>query len=214
MPAPSIRRASATANAVDQRAGLGGDAKTPTGALRDLDGLDDALLGIDAADEAEILAPPSFGFNLSHTKGLVACVVAIGRDVGIDVERVDRTSEIDSLCASHFSRSEVEQLAACSAHVRRDRFFDTWTLKEAYGKAIGRGLGHPLDSTTFDLTSPGSIGFTNCPGEGDRSQSKNPCDDEAQWQFHLFSPAPCFRLALATRSLLASHIVAREWVGG
>ena len=161
-----------------------------------------------------ILAPPSFGFNLSHTKGLVACVVAIGRDVGIDVERVDRTSEIDSLCASHFSRSEVEQLAACSAHVRRDRFFDTWTLKEAYGKAIGRGLGHPLDSTTFDLTSPGSIGFTNCPGEGDRSQSKNPCDDEAQWQFHLFSPAPCFRLALATRSLLASHIVAREWVGG
>ncbi len=160
------------------------------------------------------LDPPSFGFNLSHTRGLVACVVAIGRDVGIDVERVDPTSEIDSLSASRFSRSEVEQLAACPAHVRRDRFFDIWTLKEAYGKAIGLGLAQPLDSTTFDLTSPGTIGFTNGPGGAERSQSKNPCNDDAQWRFHLFSPAPCFRLALAMRSLAAPHIVAREWIDG
>jgi 4'-phosphopantetheinyl transferase len=161
-----------------------------------------------------ILDPPSFGFSLSHTRGLVACVVAIGRDVGIDVERIDRTGEIDSLGASHFSRSEVEQLAACPADVRRDRFFDMWTLKEAYGKAIGLGLRHPLDSTTFDLASPGEIRFTNSPGEAGRSPSERTHGDEAQWRFHLFSPAPDFRLALAMRSSLAPHIVAREWTGG
>jgi 4'-phosphopantetheinyl transferase len=158
-----------------------------------------------------ILDPPSFAFNLSHTKGLVACVVTIRRDVGIDVERVDRTIEIDSLYARHFSRSEIAQLATCSAHVRRDRFFDIWTLKEAYGKAIGLGLGHPLDSTTFDLSSRGAIAYTN---RRSGSRSKNLCECGAHWQFQLFSPTPCFRLALAIRSLVAPHIVKREWIGG
>jgi 4'-phosphopantetheinyl transferase len=161
-----------------------------------------------------ILDPPSFGFNLSHTKGLVACAVAIGGDVGVDVERVDRTREIDSSWASHFSRSEVEQLAACPPDVRRDRFFDTWTLKEAYGKAIGLGLGSPLDSTTFDLASPGTIGFTHFSGEAGRGQSKNPGDEQAQWRFQIFSPAPGFRLALAIRSSVTPQIVAREWIAG
>jgi 4'-phosphopantetheinyl transferase len=165
-------------------------------------------------DGRPILDPPSFGFNLSHTRGLVACVIAIGRDIGIDVERVDRTTEVSSLCDRHFSRSEVEQLAACSAHVRHERFFDTWTLKEAYSKAIGLGLRHPLDATTFDLASPGTIRFTDCQGEGDRAPSMNPGGDDARWRFHLFSPAPRFRLALAIRSRSAPQIVAREWRSG
>jgi 4'-phosphopantetheinyl transferase len=146
------------------------------------------------------LDPPSFGFNLSHTKGLVACVVARAREVGIDVERIDGASDIDSLAASHFSSSEVQQLAACPPDVRRDRFFGIWTLKEAYAKAIGLGLRQPLDSTTFDLTSPDVIGFAPGPGEG------------PHWRFHLFSPAPRFRLALAVRSVAALHIVTREWL--
>jgi 4'-phosphopantetheinyl transferase len=146
-----------------------------------------------------VLDPPSYGFNLSHTRGLVACVVARGGDVGIDVERVEGTSDIGSLAASRFSRFEVEQLAACPAGVRHDRFFEIWTLKEAYAKAIGLGLGHPLDSTTFDLTSRDAIGFAHDSGEA------------GQWRFHLFSPAPRFRLALAVRSAPAPHIVTREW---
>ena len=45
-------------------------------------------------------------FNLSHTHGLVACIVAPGIDVGIDVERVDSRIDHNDLADSFFSPIE------------------------------------------------------------------------------------------------------------
>ena len=33
---------------------------------------------------------PDLRFNISHTDGLIACAVTIGREVGVDVEHIDR----------------------------------------------------------------------------------------------------------------------------
>jgi 4'-phosphopantetheinyl transferase len=63
-----------------------------------------------------------------------------------------------------------------------------WTLKEAYIKAIGKGLAHPLDTVTFRIGTDGSLTFTP------------PADVDARcWQFALVSPTPRHRLAVATR---------------
>ena len=131
---------------------------------------------------------PPLTFNLSHTHGLVACAIAPGVDVGIDVERVDRRVGAEEIAARFFSAGEHADLARCPAEERARRFFELWTLKEAYIKAIGKGLSHSLNTFGFELSEPGSIGFMPPPDV-----------DLAAWQFALFAPTELHAMAVAVR---------------
>jgi 4'-phosphopantetheinyl transferase len=126
-------------------------------------------------------------FNLSHTDGLVACAISDGRDVGIDVERIDR--QLDGGVAERFfSETENAALRKCAPEGRRGRFIELWTLKEAYIKAIREGLAHPLNTIVFEFRGPESIVF------------EPPADvDGRTWQFALFAPTERYRLAVAAR---------------
>jgi 4'-phosphopantetheinyl transferase len=132
---------------------------------------------------------PRLSFNLSHTHGLVACAIAAGLDVGVDVEAVDRV--VDSGVAERFfSARENAALRACgSATNRAARFFELWTLKESYVKALGKGLSHPLDTIAFDVGPGLSVAFLPPPGAA-----------AASWQFALLAPTDRHRLAAAVRS--------------
>jgi 4'-phosphopantetheinyl transferase len=99
-------------------------------------------------DAGEGIAPP-LRFNLSNTSTLVACAVARSVDLGIDIERVDRDSDIDELAKAHFSPEEIFYLDASRSEDRPRRFFELWTLKEAYLKATGVGLSLELDQVAF-----------------------------------------------------------------
>lgn len=128
-------------------------------------------------------------FNLSHTRGLVACAIGHGADIGLDVESIDRVVDGRDIVAHYFSPDEVELLDACDATERPARFTELWTLKEAYVKAIGRGLSHPLDRFGFAFDGARGIRFTPPP------------DAQAtQWTFALLKPSVRHRLAVAVRS--------------
>lgn len=104
----------------------------------------------------ELSAPqrtPRLRFNLSHTRGLVACGVALEHDVGVDVEHIDRRLEVDRLAESVFSESERAALYALPPERRRERFFELWTLKESYIKAVGVGISMPLRAISIDPTA-------------------------------------------------------------
>lgn len=90
-------------------------------------------------------------FNLSHTRGLVACGVTRTDDIGIDVEQIERKLEIDTLAGSVLSEDEQASLVPLVGSARRERFFRHWTLKEAYVKATGRGITLPLRSLHVEL---------------------------------------------------------------
>ena len=94
-------------------------------------------------------APPHF--NLSHTRGLVVLAVCREAEVGVDVELIDRRLDPLRLAARHFSPSERETLATTPDAQRHERFFELWTLKEAYAKALGRGLNLDLQSFSVEL---------------------------------------------------------------
>jgi 4'-phosphopantetheinyl transferase len=79
---------------------------------------------------------PPLTFNLSNTTGLIACLVAFGRDVGVDVEDMTRPGETVEIAEQFFSPTEVAALRALPASAQRYRFFEYWTLKEAYIIAI------------------------------------------------------------------------------
>jgi 4'-phosphopantetheinyl transferase len=89
-------------------------------------------------------------FNLSHTQGMVACAVALGRAVGVDVERRKHLGDLPSLCHQVFSPREAKTVLANKFPGGREHcFFRHWTLKEAYIKARGRGLSLPLQTFSF-----------------------------------------------------------------
>ena len=130
---------------------------------------------------------PALLFNLSHTRGLVACAVAIGAELGIDVEAIHETALPREIASHFFSQTELRQLAACSPADYAHRFIEFWTLKEAYIKAIGTGLSHPLDSFSFSLDGNGDIQFSARDTR------------ESEWRFALITPDPGYRLAVAVR---------------
>jgi len=89
-------------------------------------------------------------FNLTHSHGLALLAVTRGREVGIDVERIRDNLEGEKLAERFFSPREVAALRSLPLELRREAFFHCWTRKEAYIKAVGKGLSLALDQ--FDVT--------------------------------------------------------------
>lgn len=132
---------------------------------------------------------PDLRFSISHTEGLIACAVTIGREVGVDVEHVGRRLTQD-VPARFFAPQEVADLEAVPAPDRARVFFDYWTLKEAYIKARGFGLALPLADFAFRLAPPEPPTISFEPSLH---------DDPATWQFVQDWPTPQHRLGLAVR---------------
>ncbi len=93
-------------------------------------------------------------FNVAHSGGLALYAITLGREIGIDLERIRADFASDQIAERFFSRGEVAALRALSPARRRKAFFTCWTRKEAYIKARGRGLSLALDR--FDVSvAPG-----------------------------------------------------------
>jgi 4'-phosphopantetheinyl transferase len=134
--------------------------------------------------------PPCLFFNLSHTHGLVACAISASAEIGIDVERADRY--VQDVAERFYSERENERLRGCeSESLRAQHFIELWTLKEAYVKALGFGLSHPLNTIEFEVAPV--IRFRP-------PQSVDP----REWTFTLGAPAPGYCLAVAARHGRAS----------
>jgi 4'-phosphopantetheinyl transferase len=138
--------------------------------------------------EASVPDPP-LAFSLSHTHGFVACAVARGGDIGVDVERASRVPPIDEIGRIVLSAGEIERLRAGGGAGRAAGAIELWTLKEAYAKATGEGLSAPLTAVCFDVSEDGPMVFT--APDPDRS---------ADWRFALVAPVPDVRLAVAVGS--------------
>jgi 4'-phosphopantetheinyl transferase len=127
-------------------------------------------------------------FNVSHSGDLVLIALTIERAVGIDVERTRNDLEVERIAASYFSLHERRTLHSLPAHQRRDAFFDCWTRKEAYIKAIGDGLSLPLDQ--FDVCF--------LPGQEPRLLATRPDPAEAgRWVFRALDLGPDYKAAVA-----------------
>lgn len=128
-------------------------------------------------------------FNLSHSGGLVVCVLARGRQVGVDVEHCARQATDWSLVERVCAPSEVRDIRAHGDRWR-DRFLTHWTLKESYLKARGLGLTVHLADIVFTLQDDDArIGFAgSLAGTDDR------------WAFHRWQPGDGFLAAVAVEA--------------
>lgn len=130
-------------------------------------------------------------FNLSHAGNIVAIGVANERDIGIDVEHVDRRAALFDEASRFFARDEIAALAAVADDQRAARFFDLWTLKEAYIKARGLGLSLPLHHFSFHVLPDRTI---------EMSASAELQDAPSRWQFWQWQLAPSHVVAICAQA--------------
>jgi 4'-phosphopantetheinyl transferase len=130
-------------------------------------------------------------FNVSHCDDLAVYAFSWGREIGIDVEAVRWFADADDVAARFFSRAEYEAYAALDSLARPLGFFNCWTRKEAFIKALGDGLSHPLDSFDVSLAPnerPKILRVANTPGV------------HCGWSLDSFFPAPGFVAAVVTEN--------------
>jgi 4'-phosphopantetheinyl transferase len=112
-------------------------------------------------------------------------------EIGVDVEHQKPMADLEQIAERFFSASERAALRQLPAHQKQEGFFNCWTRKEAYLKAVGQGLAARLDS--FDVTL--------VPGEAPRMLTlEGDAARAARWFFQRFEPAPGYIGALAVEA--------------
>jgi 4'-phosphopantetheinyl transferase len=129
-------------------------------------------------------------FNLSHSHELALYAVLRGQEVGIDVESLRTISDALQISQRFFSPREYAVLSSLAPEHRDQGFLNCWTRKEAFIKALGEGLSHPLDRFNVALV----------PGEPAQLLSINgEAQPAADWLLQELAPAPGYVGALAVR---------------
>jgi 4'-phosphopantetheinyl transferase len=109
-------------------------------------------------------------FNLSHSGERALLALALGREVGVDIEQ-HRTIDVLELAEVCFSPLEQAALRHTPTQRRLEAFFRGWSRKESFIKARGDGLSFPLAG--FDVSLEGSasqllLTCIACEGEAKR----------------------------------------------
>lgn len=92
-------------------------------------------------------------FNATSSDNLGAIAIADDIPLGLDIEKIkpDQRGDYDLIARNHFSEAEYQWYRQHDRSEREQIFFDFWTCKEAYLKALGIGLSGELDGFTIDL---------------------------------------------------------------
>lgn len=127
-------------------------------------------------------------FNLSNSDEMALVGFVRGGEIGVDIEFLKPMPDCEQISERFFSESERQVLRGLPADRKEEAFFNCWTRKEAYLKAVGTGLAAPLDS--FDVTL--------APGEPPRMLTLEGSAERAErWYFEHFRPAEQYIGALA-----------------
>lgn len=130
-------------------------------------------------------------FNLSHSENLAVLAISAYPEIGVDVEWVHHRGEMIEIAEQFFSPIEYDNMCMLAPSQQRKRFFNLWTLKEAYIKACGLGLSMPLD--TFSFLFPQENRIEICFANMNQNSSNK------LWQFWQIVPSDAHKVAVAVR---------------
>lgn len=111
---------------------------------------------------------PPVAFNISHDGALVALAFsplppgmpAPTHSIGVDIMRVrlpprETLRSFVGMFAEQLAPREQAQLARAPESKRLEAFYRLWTIKEAYTKALGLGLGFDFARVVYDEDTRG-----------------------------------------------------------
>jgi 4'-phosphopantetheinyl transferase len=92
--------------------------------------------------------------SIAHGGKLIACLVCNAGPCGVDVEPVDPGVDVDAVAALLLTKPERRRLAELPDERRPEELLRYWTVKEAFGKALGIGLTELVKAHDFSLDGP------------------------------------------------------------
>lgn len=123
-------------------------------------------------------------FNLSHSGDVALLAVASERELGVDVEELDRSRDVDALARRMLLAAE--RAAVAEADDRALAYYRHWVAKEAYVKATGRGLA---SMRSFEVALDGPRGERLVHVGGDPAEA-------ARWSLRTLDVATPYVAAL------------------
>jgi 4'-phosphopantetheinyl transferase len=90
------------------------------------------------------IAGSELRFSTSRSGDVALHAFSWSIEVGVDVEAIRATIDLDAFAARFFSVAEQRALASLLPEQRLEAAFQCWTRKEAYAKGVGDGLSFPL----------------------------------------------------------------------
>ncbi len=139
---------------------------------------------------AATLNSKNINFNLSHTEDLALCAVCRDRAIGVDVEFIRPMDDAEAIARRFFSRAESEKFCALPAAQKPTAFFNCWTRKEAFIKALGEGLSHPLDQFEVSFSEGEPVALL-----GTRPDAQ----EASKWMLRALAPGQNYVGALAVK---------------
>lgn len=110
-------------------------------------------------------------FNLTHSADVIILAVTEEGEIGVDIEQVDREFEwmrVDSVLAP-IEIEWIEENKLTDPFSVYPRFFQIWTLKEAYIKCTGEGMSRHLKKLNFHVL-PEHIQFLDSTNDARKTE--------------------------------------------
>jgi 4'-phosphopantetheinyl transferase len=135
-------------------------------------------------------------FNLSHSRDYALMAFARNREIGVDLEYIKEFADMYTVAKQVFSSKDNAVLQLLAETERMKAFYTFWTRKEAYLKAIGKGLSAALD--TIDISS-------DSLDESIIVLSEGTTEGQNQWTIQDLNPLAGFAAAFAIEGTGAIH---------
>lgn len=142
-------------------------------------------------------------FNITHTDGMIAMVVARDRRCGLDIEHRPIRTEAAKLAPRVLSPPELAFVRLLPGELRRCLFADLWVAKEAYTKALGMGLCRPFDTFGTRRKDDGTIELVD---------PTLPDVERLRWQMEVFRLADGLSAGVAIQKLTGEDTRVPLWL--
>ncbi|MFI5129754.1 MAG: 4'-phosphopantetheinyl transferase family protein [Chitinophagales bacterium] len=108
-------------------------------------------------------------FNLSHSAAFALYAVTYNKKIGIDIERLRDDVALGQIAQNFFSQGEINSLEKINKNKRAGLFFQYWTRKEAFVKAMGEGISFPMNQCDVSLLNGNFLSPVILSGENSES---------------------------------------------
>lgn len=136
-------------------------------------------------------------FNVSHSQDIALYSFTNNNLIGIDVEYLRSNVECDKIAKRFFNKSEYQIINNLISEKQAQTFFYFWTMKEAYLKATGEGLGGGLKTVEIEF---------NDSWEAAIKAIANSATEPNNWFFESFIPEKDFVASVAVNTRLPVDI--------